>query len=158
MPVTTDIVQSWRVPRQVIRRHLNAGPTEPFAFSLLVAFLILAFVAQWPVMSRAAFLQPDVPLLQRMLAAALALLASIPLWYGIAAISHLVAKALKGQGTYLGARMALFLALLAASPLMLLHGMVAGFLGQGLQTNIVGIVVGCCFLTLWILMLIEAER
>ena len=52
MSVTTDIVQSWTRPRAVIRRHLARGQSEPFAFSLLVTFLVLAFVSLWPVLSR----------------------------------------------------------------------------------------------------------
>ena len=48
MAVTTDILSSWRNPRQGIRRHLARGVSEPFAFSLLLVFLVLAFVGQWP--------------------------------------------------------------------------------------------------------------
>ncbi|MGL5010724.1 MAG: YIP1 family protein, partial [Paracoccaceae bacterium] len=94
MSVTRDIVQSWRSPRVVIRRHLARPPSEPFAFSLLVAFLILAFIALWPGMSRTAYFDAARPLVQQMVAAGLALLATIPLWYGVAAISHLIARLL----------------------------------------------------------------
>ena len=157
MAVVGDILRSWRSPRSVILQHMQRRPTEPFAFSLLVTFLILAFVAQWPNMSRAAYLQPDVPLTQRMLAAALALLASIPLWYALAAFSRVVARALGGKGGYLGARMALFTALLSAAPLMLLQGMVSGFAGAGALATAAGVFVLCGFLYLWINMLIAAE-
>ncbi len=138
-------------------RHLLHRKTEPFAFSLLVAFLVLAFVAQWPNMSRAAFLHPDVPLAQRMLAAGLALLASVPFWYGLAAVSRGVARQFGGTGSYLGARLALFGALLSVAPLMLLHGILNGLAGPGMIANAGGILVLCAFVYLWLNMLIAAE-
>ena len=157
MAVVSDIVQSWRSPRAVIVRHLQRRPTEGFAFSLLVAFLLLAFVAQWPAMSRAAYLAPEAGLTQRMVAAGLALLASIPLWYGLAGLSHLVAHRFGGKGSYLGARLALFWALLSVAPLMLLQGMLSGFAGPGLLATVAGFVVLGGFLYLWLNMLIAAE-
>ena len=157
MAVVSDIVQSWRSPRAVIARHLQRRPTEGFAFSLLVAFLLLAFVAQWPAMSRAAYLAPEAGLTQRMVAAGLALLASIPLWYGLAGLSHLVAHRFGGKGSYLGARLALFWALLSVAPLMLLQGLLRGFAGPGLLATAAGFVVLGGFLYLWLNMLIAAE-
>ncbi|GLS85082.1 hypothetical protein GCM10010873_00550 [Cypionkella aquatica] len=158
MSVTTDIVQAWRRPKAVIAQHLQRPKSEPFAFSLLVAFLVLAFVALWPVLSRQTVLQPEVPMLQRLVAAGLALLALIPFWYLLAALSRWIAKALGGQGSYYAARMALFLALLAISPGLLLQGLVAGMIGPGAQSNLVSVLVGLAFLWIWISMLREAER
>ena len=158
MAVTSDIVQSWRSPRAVIRRHLLRYPTEGFALSLLVAFLLLAFVAQWPAMSRAAFLAPEAPLTQRMVATGLALLASIPLWYGLAGLSHFVAGRFGGMGSYLGARVALFWALLCVAPFMLVHGMISGFAGPGIVTTVAGVLVLGGFLVLWVNMLIASEK
>ncbi|GAB1363497.1 hypothetical protein MASR1M32_27330 [Rhodobacter sp.] len=99
MAVTTDILSAWRSPRLSIRRHLSRGVSEPFAFSLLVVFLILAFVGQWPVAAREAFLAEEPSALPRMLARGLALLATIPFWYALAALSRLAARVLGGQGT-----------------------------------------------------------
>lgn len=157
MAVVSDIVKSWRSPRAVLAQHLQNRATEPFAFSLLIAFLLLAFIAQWPSMSRDAYLQPDAPLTQRMLAAGLALLASIPLWYGLAALSRLVARAFGGKGGYLGARLALFTALLSAAPLMLMQGIIRGFNGPGALATGAGAMVLAGFLYLWVNMLIAAE-
>lgn len=157
MTVTSDILQSWRAPRKVMVRHLQRHPTEGFALSLLVTFLLLAFVAQWPAMSRAAFLEPEAPLTQRMTAAGLALLASIPVWYALAGLSHLVAQQFGGKGGYLQARVALFWALLSVAPVMLLQGMIRGFLGPGAVTTGAGVLVLCGFLYLWLNMLFAAE-
>lgn len=158
MSVTTDIVQGWTRPREVIRRHLARGQSEPFAFSLLVAFLVLTFVSLWPVLSRQSLMQPEVPMLQRLVAAGLALLASIPLWYGVALISRWISGALGGQGSHHAARLALFAALLAVAPAMLLRGLVAGMIGPGVQANLVGSVTAVGFLWIWISMLHETER
>ena len=157
MAVVSDILKSWRNPRAVMAQHLQHRATEPFAFSLLVAFLVLAFVAQWPNMSREAYLQPDAPLTQRMLAAALALLALIPFFYGLAALSRLVARQFGGKGGYLGARLALFTALLSVGPLMLIQGVISGFNGPGPIATGAGVVVLFGFAYLWINMLIAAE-
>lgn len=158
MSVTSDIILGWRNPRAVLRQHLARGVSEPFAFSLLVTFLVLAFVALWPVMSRQSLLQPEVPMLQRMVASGLALLASVPFWYGLAAVSHWVTKVFGGKGRHYGARIALFAALVCVSPAMLLQGLAAGMIGPGLQLDLLGVLVGLGFLWIWLSMLAEAER
>lgn len=158
MAVTTDIIAAWRSPRVSIRRHLARGVSEPFAFSLLVVFLILAFVGQWPVATREAFLAEEPSALPRMLARGLALLATIPFWYGIAALSRLVAGFLGGKGSWYGARIALFWALAATGPLMLLLGLIEAMIGPGRQLDATRLVVGLAFLLLWLLMLHEEER
>jgi hypothetical protein len=157
MALTSDIVEGWRHPRRVVRRHLARGVSEPFAFSLLAVFLLVAFIAQWPVASRAVHLQPEVLMTQRLVAAGLGVLATIPLWYGLAALSHLVARAFGGQGGWYGARIALFWSLVAISPMVLLQGLVGGFLGQGVQATALGLVVLAAFLALWLAAMREAE-
>lgn len=158
MSVTTDIVQAWRRPKAVMQRHLQRPKSDPFAFSLLVAFLLLAFVSLWPFLSRQTVLQPEVPMVQRLVASGLALLALIPFFYLLAALSHWITKAMGGQGSYYTARLALFSALLAVTPGMLLQGLVAGMIGPGLQANLVAALVGLAFLWIWMSMLREAER
>ncbi len=159
MPIASDIVESYRSPRRVLRRRLGAGADEGRALALLFGACLLIFVSQWPGLARAAHLDPSVPLDARMGGALLATLFLLPpLAYGLAALSHLVARAIGGGGTGFGARMALFWSLLAVSPLMLLQGLVRGFLGEGPALTATGIVVALAFLCLWINALIEAER
>lgn len=158
MTVSTDMVATWRRPREILRRLLARGQSEPFAFSLLLVFLALAFIGQWPVAAREAFLADEPSALPRILARALAVLATIPFWYLLAALSRLVARALGGQGTWYGARIALFWALAAVGPLMLLQGLVAGMIGPGPALSAVTLVVGVAFLWLWSTLLHEAER
>ena len=82
-------------------------------------------------------------------------------WYAVlqslAMVTHLIARALGGKGTGYGARMALFWSFLAASPLILLHGLVAGFVGPGPQLQIVGVIWVLVFGWFWVMNLREAE-
>lgn len=158
MALVPDIIASWRAPAKGLRQHLARPRSESFAFTFLFVFLLIAFIGQWPRAARDSFLHPEVPLPQHLLATGLALAATIPLWYGLAALSRLVARALGGQGSWYGARLALFWALAVISPLMLLQGLAQGFLGQGVQANVLGAAIGLAFLALWITMLREAER
>ncbi len=158
MAVTSDIVESWHHPRRVVQRHLSRERSEAFVFTFLFVFLLLSFVALWPGQARAAFEAKNQPLSPRLLAVALALLATVPLWYGLAALSHLMARVLGGQGDFYRARVALFWALVVVSPGLLLQGLVAGMIGPGPQLLLVQIVISLAFLVLWLSMLREAER
>lgn len=171
MPVVPDILATYRRPRAVIARKLADGLREDRALATLMGACGLIFVAQWPALSREAFLlaeaaqaagtPPDqVPSLQALMGSRLfALVFVAPLFfYLLAAISHLVARLFGGRGTGFGARLALFWALLCTTPLILFQGLIAGFLGDGLANTVVGLGVLAAFLVLWITMLVEAER
>lgn len=149
MAVTDDILATYRAPRAVVTRLLTGERHEARALAYLLAAVIVIHIAQWPGMARAAFVQPDVPLSQRMFAAFLAVLAAVPVLYGLAAVSHLVARALGGRGSYFAARIALFWALLATTPLMLFQGMVSAFSGPGPALDLTGFVVFAVFLWFW---------
>jgi len=104
-------------------------------------------------------LNPTTPLDARLGGALLACVFLLPLLaYAIAAASHVIARLFGGRGSGLGARLALFWALLAIAPAMLLQGLVAGFVGPGAALNLVYILVALGFLRLWFLMLAEVER
>ncbi|MFC2967367.1 YIP1 family protein [Acidimangrovimonas pyrenivorans] len=151
MTITGDIAESYRAPGRVVRRKLANGQREERALATLMGACGMAFVAQWPALARAAHLNPDVPLDARMGGALMGAIFLLPLLaYGLAALSHLVAKAMGGQGGWFGARLALFWALLAISPLMLLQGLVAGLVGPGPALSAVGFVVLAGFLWLWL--------
>lgn len=158
MSATSDIVASWRNPRAAVRRHLARGTSEPFAFSLLLVFLVLAFISQWPLAAREAFAADEPSVAPRLLARALAVLATIPFWYALAALSRLIAMRLQGRGTWYSARIALFWALATVSPVMLLQGLVAGMIGPGPALWLVYTVVAAAFAWLWLTMLHEVER
>ena len=152
MAVTTDILRSYRRPGAVMRRLLAAGQREDRAIAILMGACLLIFVAQWPRLQREATLNPDAPPLDAQLGAALfAWLFIAPLLaYALAAVAHLVARALGGKtGTWYTARLGLFWTLLATTPLLLLHGLVAGFIGPGLEMTIVGALFMAAFFLIW---------
>ena len=159
MPVSTDILESYLRPRQVFRRKLEGGMHEGRALATLIAACLLIFVAQWPGLARAAYVDPAIPLDARMGGALLGTLFLLPpIAYAVAALSHLVARAFGGTGSFFTARLALFWALLAVSPLMLLQGLVRGFIGSGPALTLMGLAVLAAFLMLWVTSLFESER
>ncbi|WP_425090216.1 YIP1 family protein [Tropicimonas sp. S265A] len=159
MAVSTEIIRAWGAPRAAIRRQLAGGVNEGRALVYLMIACLLIFVAQWPRLSREAFLNPEVPLDARIGAALLGWIFIAPLmFYGIAAISHLVSRLAGGQGTFFGARLALFWSLLVISPIVLLLGLVTGFIGPGPAANATSLLLLLGFLYIWCSSLMEAER
>lgn len=158
MSVTRDIVATWRSPRATMRRMLAAGPREDRAIVFLLLACALIFVAQWPRLVQQAHFDDAIPLQALLGGALFGWLFLAPLFfYGLAAFSHLFVRMLGGKGTWYGARLALFWALLASAPLALLQGLVAGFLGAGLALNLVATLLAVAFFAIWALSLVEAE-
>jgi len=158
MAVTSDIVASYKGPGRVVARLLAMGQREDRALAILMAACIVIFVAQWPKLARQAHMDPSIELQMLLGASLLAWVMIAPLlMYVIAFVSHLISRAARGRGTGYGARIALFWALLASSPLILLHGMVAGFIGNGPALSGVGILWLVFFLWFWISGLRQAE-
>lgn len=158
MSVVADILESWRRPSVVMRRHMMRGRSEPFAFTFLVVFLVICLIAQWPEAARTTAMNPDIPLPPQLLGRAMALLATIPLWYAFAALGGIVLRTLGGQGMWYEARIALFWALVTVSPMILLTGLVAGMIGPGPQLTSVGLLTFGLFGLFWALNLREAGR
>ena len=157
MPVTTDIVASYRGPRPVMRRLLAMPVNEGRALAILMAGCLVTFIGQWPRLAREAHLtgQELNPLLG---GALLGWIFIAPLaFYALAFLSHLASRAFGARGTGYGARLALFWAFLAASALLLLFGLVAGFIGPGPGLTGVGVVWVAVFLWFWLSNLREAE-
>ncbi|SEM84043.1 Yip1 domain-containing protein [Palleronia salina] len=153
MALTGDILASYRGPGPVLRRRLHGsgdGRGEARALVTLMLACALIFVAQWPRLSREAHLSGQ-ELNMLLGGALLGWLFIAPLaMYGLAAISHLVARVFGGRASWLESRMALFWGLLAAAPLWLLWGLVAGFIGPGPALDLTGIVALVAFLVLWL--------
>lgn len=158
MSITADITATYRGPGRVMRRLLSMGQREDRALAILMAGCAVVFVAQMPRLAREAHLSGRE--LDMLLGGALLawLFVAPPLLYAFAAISHVVARALGGRGGWFGARLALFWALLASSPLMLLNGLVAGFIGDGPALQAVGLAWIVVFAWFWFSGLRQAER
>jgi hypothetical protein len=126
-------------------------------------FLMLAcgiiFVSQWPAISREAALDSDGAPLQARLA--ITFFAWLMIWplalYALGSLTHLIARAFGGRGSYYSARLALFWALLASTPAWLFYGLVAGFIGPGPAEQLVGAGLLLAFLAIWGMCFREAE-
>lgn len=158
MPFTQDIAATYRGPGKVVRRLAAAGPREERALAIIMGACVIMFVAQWPRLSREAHLTGQD--INGLLAGALTgwLLFAPLFFYLVAWIAHLVGKALRGTGTSYEARLSLFWSLLAGSPLFLLLGLTAGFMGQGIEQQIVGLVWFCVVMWFWIAGMLAVYR
>lgn len=158
MSATRDILQSYRAPRTVIRRHLERGVNEGRVLMFLIMACLMVFISQWPNVSRQAHLDPSIPLDMRLGGAMLGWLFIAPLFfYALSGVSYMVAKVFGGRGTAYGARLALFWSMLVVAPLWLLHGLVAGLIGAGLQLTLIGLLLSGAFFWVWINALIETQ-
>jgi hypothetical protein len=152
MAVTSDIVGLWRHPRRMIRAKLAEGQREDRALAVLMGACAMIFVGQWPILARLAELDPSVPLDARMGGTLLATVFVLPL------LAYALAAAFGGQGSWYGARLALFWALMAAVPLFLATGLIAGLIGQTPAASGLGLLCFTAFMILWLTLLTEAER
>ncbi|MEL7205241.1 MAG: YIP1 family protein, partial [Pseudomonadota bacterium] len=113
MPVTLDIVATYRGPRRVMRRLISLGEHEGRALATLVAGCLVTFVAQWPRLAREAHITEQD--LQPLLGGALmgwVFIAPL-IFYLLAFIAFLVCKAFGATGSAYNSRFAMFWSFLA---------------------------------------------
>lgn len=157
MSVTGQIVATYTGPRKVMRRLLTMPFNEGRALAIALAGCGVIFVGQWPRLAREAHMQDEeiYPLIG---GALLGWMFIMPLvLYLLAFISHLIAQAASGEGAAYGARLALFWAMLASSPVMLLCGMIAGFVGPGPGLTLVQLLWLLVLLWVWLASLYEVN-
>ncbi|MEM8693149.1 MAG: YIP1 family protein [Pseudomonadota bacterium] len=158
MAITRDIAATYRGPRRVVEDLLTLGKREDRALAYLMGACLLFFIARMPALARQAH-ETGQELDMLMGGTLLAWLFIAPLiLYLIAGLVRLVARLLGGKGTAYGARLALFWALLASTPLILLHGLVAGFIGPGPGLQIVGLLWFGVFMWFWISGMLASEK
>lgn len=157
MSVMQDVLKSYRTPREVFDRRLGHGVREDRALAILIGACLLVFSAQMPRLAREAF-ETGQELNMLMGAALLGWVFIMPLvLYGLGTLTHILSKPFGSKGTAFGARFALFWALLCASPLWLLWGLVAGFIGPSVQLQITGLIALVAFIAFWSLNFRQAE-
>ena len=158
MAVTRDIVEAHLRPRRVMARLLRMGQREDRVLAMLMGGCIILFVSQWPYRARQAHFTGET-LTDYIQHDAVGLIFVLPLLaYGVAALLRLISRIFGAKADYYSARLAIFWALLASSPALVLTGMVKGFIGLGAANSIVGALWLLVFL--WVLgnSLIEAEQ
>lgn len=137
MSLTQNIVATYKGPRKVFRRLLAGAPDETrvLIFALLAGVMI--FVAGAPFQAREAQLNPTSPLEARLYWSGFLWVMIFPIFgYLVAASWWLLSRLLAPHITGYGLRLSIFWTLLAASPVFLLTGLVAGFIGSGPQLQL----------------------
>ena len=158
MAITRDIAATYRGPRRVVEDLLTLGKREDRALAYLMGACLLFFIARMPALARQAH-ETGQELDMLMGGTLLAWLFIAPLiLYLIAGLVRLVARLLGGKGTAYGARLALFWALLASTPLILLHGLGAGCIGPGPGLQIGGLLWFGVFMWFWISGMLASEK
>ncbi len=148
MSVVLDIVRTYRAPAEVQARRMSGPPREDRALAVLMGACFLIFIAQWPRLSREAFLDPSIPFDARMSGALFGWLMVMPLlFYVLSLVLKGIMALLRISVDGFRVRSALFWALLASAPLWLLTGLMSGFAGDGAGPMVAGILALGSFLT-----------
>lgn len=139
MALGPDIAATYRAPGRVVARlWAQDGLREAFLVVILLLGCLMMFVSQWPRQARVAHIN-DTALEPLLGGALIAWMFFAPLLlYGLAALISFGLRLIQPGFPPLAARLALFWSFLAASPLVLLHGLVAGFIGPGPALTAVG--------------------
>ncbi|WP_255330051.1 hypothetical protein [Paracoccus albicereus] len=146
--IVPRVLQSWWAPRRVVR-SLADMPERVLVVILLLAMLIF-LVAQAPGHARAAALDPSVPMGARMGGSVMAVLFMMPLVaYAVAALSSGLMRLVRRPIDPRHSRLALFWALLAIAPAMLLSGLVEGLIGPGAALTLTRAIAGLGFCLIW---------
>ena len=146
--IAPRVLASWRRPGQVVRGL--APMSEGAMLAVLMGAMLVFLIAQAPGHARAAALDPAVPMAGRMAGALTAVLLMMPLVaYAVAALVALASRLTPWRIAPENSRLALFWALLAISPAMLLAGLVEGLIGPGPALTITRLIAGIGFLFIW---------
>jgi hypothetical protein len=148
--IALDILRTYRSPREVLRRRTGSSQREDRALAMLMGGCAVMFISQWPRLARESHIDETVGFDARLAGALFGWLLMAPLFfYGLAWISHLVLTLIGKASTGYQARVVLFWALLAAGPLWMLTGLMAGFVGPGLETTVTGLAALAAFVVFW---------
>lgn len=155
MAVSTEILRSWRAPREVVNRLLAQPRREGRILSFLVIGCLLIFVAQGPRLMREVDAMPltgeelSEVLRMRMTYELFGWLIVWPLvFYILSMVIHLVLRLFGGRAQAYDTRLALFWGLMASTPAALLYGLVMGIIGPGLQASLTGALWLCGFIAI----------
>ena len=130
MSAVINISKTYYKPIQTYSKLFASGASEKDNLGYLVGGCVVSFVAQWPVQSRQAFTSQQ-PIDELMGAILLSTLFLLPL------VFYFCAKILGSNILAVELRLIIFWAYLATAPILLLVGLVEGFLGKNFQYFIV---------------------
>ena len=146
--IAPRVLASWRRPGRVVRAL--SPMSEGAMLAVLMGAMLVFLIAQAPGHARAAALDPAVPMAGRMAGALTAVLLMMPLVaYVVASLVALASRLTRWRLAAEDSRLALFWALLAISPAMLLSGLVEGLIGPGAALSLTRLIAGLGFLFIW---------
>ena len=159
MPVSQDILRTYRAPRRMMGELYAMGPREDRAIAWLMIGCFLMFISRLPALQRNA-VGTGTDFQQDTIYAFFSWLILAPLlFYGIALILFGVTRAVRPATTAYGARLAVFWGWLAATPLALFYGLLVGFNGLNHPgTVLVGAIWLAALIWFWINGLIETSK
>ena len=138
MSLVQSILHSYANPAPVFKRMWAGGVEERTNLALVMGACAAGFVSAWPSLSRQSFITGD-PLDQLMGGALLGWVMIAPLMlYVLAFMLFLLSRIWSSAASSAQVRRILFWALVVGTPVLLLHGLVAGFIGAGTAKTIVG--------------------
>lgn len=151
MALTADIFATYKAPRRIMAGFLSQGRNEVRALLFVLIAGLMMFIAVTPYQAREAQLDPAVPLQARLYWSGFFYILIVPiLLYLLALAVWPVVWLLRRPVTAYEVRFTLFWALLATTPVMILLGLTAGFLGQGIVLRILGYVWLALFGWFWV--------
>lgn len=146
--IVPRVLQSWWAPRRVVR-GLADLPDRALIVVLMSAMLIF-LIAQAPGHARAAQMDPSIPLEARISGAVMGVMFLMPLLaYAVAGLVGLLSRLTPWRLDPQHSRLALFWALLAVAPAVLLAGLVEGLIGPGMTLTLTRAVAGVGFVVIW---------
>ncbi|WBU55822.1 hypothetical protein [Paracoccus sediminicola] len=146
--IVPRVLASWQRPGQVVRALHPM--TEGAMLAILMGAMLVFLIAQAPGHARYAAMDPSIPLGGRIAGAIMALFFLMPLAaYAVAAIVSVISRIGRRRIAPEASRLALFWALLAVSPAMLLSGLIEGFIGPGAALTVLRAISGLGFLFIW---------
>jgi len=149
MAISSDILRSYRAPRAVLGERLALDRREGRALIYLMLACALIYVAQWPRLARQAHVSDAIPFDGLMVGALFGWLFLAPLFfYAVGALLGLLLRFLRRGADPFAARLALFWALLAISPLVMVQGAIAAVAGPGALALVTGLAVLAAFLAI----------
>ncbi len=158
MSLTQDIFATYKGPRRVVARFLAQGRNEVRALLFVLIAGVLMFIAVAPYQAREAQLDPDIPLQARLYWSALFYILIVPIFlYLFAVIAWPFVWIFRRPVTGYEVRFTLFWALLASTPVMMLLGLTAGFMGPGIQLQALGLIWFIVFGWFWVSGLLSTD-
>lgn len=158
MALTQDIIATYKGPGRVVARFLAQGRNEVRTLLFVLIAGVMMFVSSTPYQAREAELDPDIPLVARMYWSAFLYILILPiLLYLFALLIWGLARIARRQVTGYEVRFTLVWALLASTPVMLLLGLTAGFIGPSIQLQVVGYIWLAVFGWFWAAGMLTAD-